>query len=896
MNAPTDRTARLLALFDELIELESLARATRLSIVRAQDPQLAAEVARMLAADSGSGPLDDGMAGIAATVAGAVGQASDMHIAGVEGRHVGPFVLERLLGRGGMGEVWLAQRDDGDFGQQVAIKLLRAGADSAELRRRFAQERRILAGLSHPGIARFIDGGVGDDGAPWYAMEYVEGTTVTTYAARSHLDARERVTLMVAIADAVAYAQTRLVVHRDLKPANVLVDAQGRPRLLDFGIAKLLQGDADGADTQTGMRAMSPAYAAPEQILGEPISTATDVFALGVVFYELLTGSLPHQRSQATLETLADAVRHETAERPSARLRRTTQAQAHALASDSAATLRLARSLAGDLDTIVLTALRREPERRYATAAAFADDLRRWLEGRPVAAQSDTARYRLRKFVTRHRLAVGSASVVLLALICGFGVALWQADVARRAAGRALVEAARAEREAASASESQARTKRVKEFMMETFVQADPLRRGAAPATTVAEAFDAALERADSELADDPKLQIDVLDDFGEVRAGQGRFDEAVDLFDRAIALAEKTYGPQHPALAESLVNRAVIEAYRGRVTDGAPYIGRAVGILEQHVDEAPMELANGLTTQANILGQQSRFEEAAAATGRALAIYRVHAVQGDQSLPIAMFNHATALLNLERYAEGGALVREAIDNIERTIGPQAPNLSPMLATLFQIDYREGRLEDAKAVAERRLAITRATFSGPHPWTADTLNDLGFMQAELGDVDRGLATLQESIDMFEQLRSENIVDPLRMAALFERDRGNHATARALIDRAHAYCVEHRVENFRCDVLRANRAGMMAGASDPAALGEAQAAYDAIMRRGAGKETHLVQALEALALALNAAGQGTQARARQQEALDLALKLFGPAHVETRRVRANLERLGRAGGS
>jgi len=239
----------------------------------------------------------------------------------------------------------------------------------------------------------------------------------------------------------VAYAQNRLVVHRDLKPSNILVDAQGRVRLLDFGIAKLLDEAPDATATATGLRAMSAAYAAPEQILDAPVSAATDVYALGVVLYELLTGVLPQERASATLETLAERVRHEETERPSARLRGDATSTT-TLGADTAQ--RFARQVAGELDTIVLAALRREPERRYPSAAALADDLRRWLDGRPVAAQPDTAGYRARKFVSRHRFAVGSASAVLLALVAGFGTALWQANLAREEAMRAQAESTKA--------------------------------------------------------------------------------------------------------------------------------------------------------------------------------------------------------------------------------------------------------------------------------------------------------------------------------------------------------------------------------------------------------------------------------------------------------------------
>ena len=319
MDPKTDAASRALACFDELVELDAAARAARLAEWRTTDPELAAALERMLAADAESGVLDRSIGAFGSSGAA---RAQAAAAASAPRQRIGAFELARPLGQGGMGEVWLAEREEAGFRQQVALKLLRRGLHGDDSQRRFVQERRILAELSHPAIARFIDGGVTDQAVPWYAMEFVDGVPITEYAAAHNLDVRARVALIVQVAAAVAYAQNRLIVHRDLKPSNILVDAEGRPHLLDFGIAKLLAESAPANETASGLRAMSPAYAAPEQVLDQPISTATDVYALGVVLYELLTGQLPHQRGGASLETLAEQVRSEITERPSVRARR----------------------------------------------------------------------------------------------------------------------------------------------------------------------------------------------------------------------------------------------------------------------------------------------------------------------------------------------------------------------------------------------------------------------------------------------------------------------------------------------------------------------------------------------------------------------------------------------
>ena len=425
-----ERKIQALRLFDTLVDMPASKREFRLQDLVQNDPELAQEVQRLLVADAAdSGVLEHGVAGVAKSVLSErnLDESSELH----SGLVIGSFTLLRALGQGGMGEVWLAERRvaqaDGDFVQQVALKLLKRGMDSELLVRRFVQERRILAELNHPHIARFIDGGISADGRLYYAMEFVEVISLLDYALKNKLGVRALVKLMSEVCDAVAHAQAHLVVHRDLKPSNILVDAHAQPRVLDFGIAKLLNS-TEPNQTASELRAMTPVYAAPEQILGEPISTATDVYALGVILYQLLTGVLPHQRS-GVLSSLTDAVRLEHIERPSVAIRRA----AHTTSSQTTQLdpVRAAREIAGDLDTILLMALRREPSRRYANSAALGGDLRAWLAGMPVAAQADTRGYRVRTFVRRNRAVVGGASAVFFALLAGLSLALWQAGVAR---------------------------------------------------------------------------------------------------------------------------------------------------------------------------------------------------------------------------------------------------------------------------------------------------------------------------------------------------------------------------------------------------------------------------------------------------------------------------------
>jgi serine/threonine-protein kinase len=349
---------------------------------------------------------------------------------GSAGESVGPYRLVRLLAEGGMGAVWLAERTDGMLSRPVALKLPRVAWARPGAAERMARERDILASLDHAHIARLYDAGLGSDGRPYLALEYVEGRPIDEYARTERLGLRARLRLFLQVAEAVAHAHARLVVHRDLKPSNILVTSEGQVRLLDFGIAKLLeQGRAVETElTRSSGRALTPSYASPEQIEGKPLSVASDVYSLGVVLYELLTEARPYAPVRDSPAALEDAILIVDPARPSQVVK----------------DLRFARALRGDLDTIVLKALRKKPEERYATVNAFADDVERYLQGRPVQARPDSAWYRVRKFVGRNKLAVGATAAVLLAIAVGAAGALWQAVEANRQRDAALQQQRRA--------------------------------------------------------------------------------------------------------------------------------------------------------------------------------------------------------------------------------------------------------------------------------------------------------------------------------------------------------------------------------------------------------------------------------------------------------------------
>ncbi len=410
---------RLPDLFASASELEPHARAAWLAQLGRDEPALARELAELLAAGTAPGDLLDGSPlAFTAEPKPAVPP------------RIGPYRVLRELGRGGMGRVFLAEQQGDGFERTVALKLLDgAAATSQQALRRFASEVRILASLEHPGIARFLDGGHSPEGVAYLALEYVEGTDLMAHVAARELDVEARLALFLAILDAVAYAHARRVVHRDLKPANVLVGSDGRPRLLDFGISKLVDVDAEGMPTQTEMRALTPAYASPEQIRGDAVTAASDLYSLGVVLYELLTGTRPYRTASGTPRELERAVLEQDPEPPSTAARRSRH-QAESTTGDAAkATTTPTRPPAGridpDLDAICLKALRKEPAARYASVADFAADLRRFLAGEPVVARRGGWSYRLGRRLRRSRGKLAAAAAIALALAAGLAAGPW---------------------------------------------------------------------------------------------------------------------------------------------------------------------------------------------------------------------------------------------------------------------------------------------------------------------------------------------------------------------------------------------------------------------------------------------------------------------------------------
>ena len=554
---------------------------------------------------------------------------------------VGPYRLLRELGRGGMGEVWLAERIDGSLKRQVALKLPHSALPQRQMAERFARERDILANLVHTNIARLYDAGVAPDGQPYLALEYVEGQALTTWCDARQLGIRSRIELFGQVLAAVAYAHSRLVVHRDLKPSNILVTEAGEVRLLDFGIAKLMtDGQAIETElTRVGGRALSLQYASPEQILGQPIATTSDVYALGVVLYELLTGNLPYRLQRDSSAALEEAVLNTEP----ARAGRTDIGAAQALArGDNPRRLRLA--LKGDIETILQKALKKQAADRYGSAQAFADDLERWLRGEPVLARPDSTWYRSSKFVRRNRLATGAAAAVVVSLTAGLAVALWQARAAREQARTATA---------------------VQAFLLDIFQanssnQSDPQK---ARHTTARELLDIGAKKIDAALGDAPVARSTVLATLGDLYIDLGLHEKAITLHRSRVELTRATFGTTSTETAEALIALARAQQHESApaaLAERKAHLEQAEAILDRRNRQASL-------LRAALYQQQSSLYMALADDRVKANEYASKAVAVYRQLPPsaagveAMADAGGILYNLGHIAEARTQLEEAL-------------------------------------------------------------------------------------------------------------------------------------------------------------------------------------------------------------------------------------------
>ncbi len=626
------------------------------------------------------------------------------------GQCIGPYRLERELGVGGMGAVWLAVRIDGLIPRPVALKLSHRAWRGAGLAERLARERAILAALTHPGIARLYDAGVSANGQPYLVIEYVEGQPIDAYCKANGLDIEARLRLFLQVANAVAYAHAKLVVHRDLKPSNILVTADGQARLLDFGVAKLLDEDPEDAMhlTEVAGLPLTPSYASPEQIRGDSITTTTDVYSLGVVLYELLTSERPYELDRNSRGALEEAILRVDPVRP----------------SDVVADQGQRRRLRGDLDTITLRALKKSPEERYATVNVLVEDIERFLTHRPVLAQPDSLRYRYAKFVRRNKAGVAAGAAVLVAILTGSVLALWQARAARL---------------------EERRASEVKEFLASTFRDADPYQ-GTGQALAVTDLLKQARARVDT-LGARPELRVELLTLIGSSLLNLEDFDAAERAAQQALDEALTTLGPDHEQTLHARVLMLGVHRFRGRTAEMRRELDAVQTALASRGDVSVAEQVVLLESRGHLLIDDGNGKDAVTAAKQA------------HDLALATFGERDA-----RTASSATLLAEAYE------------------------YSDVSPDEALKAAERAFQLVTNLHGAEsrHPRVINARDVYGRALCRAGKVPEGISQLQRALDDAAEVlgaHSSTVAFLAGNLARYQRARGDIISAIANFDRA-----------------------------------------------------------------------------------------------------------------
>lgn len=659
------------------------------------------------------------------------------------GDRIGAFVLREVLGEGGMGVVWRAERADGGFEQEVALKVVRGGTATGDRARRLLSERQILAKLEHPGIARLLDGGVDRAGRPWFALELVIGQPLLEHCRAHSLSLRDRLKLVEQVVRAVDYAHRNLLVHRDIKPANVIVTAEGQAKLLDFGIAKLLdESSGEASLTQTQYRPMTPQYASPEQLLGEPITTASDVYQLGLLLYELLTGNAPFAANSQNPSELIDAARSRTSLQPGQ-----------------------AAVIPADVDAIVMMATRPEPERRYASAGALAADIRAFLNGHPVTARGDSFAYRARRFAGRHRLGMTASALALVAAIGLTLAVIWGYVNAERERLRAVA---------------------ISDFLKDTLSGAQPFIAQGRDTTVLREIIDRAADRIDTALADRPYAAADVhltiagtlrlLSDYEratlhaaaaaegfEGRLGAsaretlnarwlhgllfwdlGRYGEAEDALTEVVVLADQAFGRDDLLTLKALSDLGLTIRAQGRLGDAEPYYREAVALRRQLLGSGHEDTVAAIGNLAFLLAELGRLDEAEPFAREAAELSRTHLGNNNSDTWLAVDKFAALLGQQGRLEDALTLHQEATNELRRLLGERhSTTLGSAYSTaivLRQLQRNDEAIETLEAV----VRIVREEFGQESRFMWPTLNELGRALLSAGRPAEALSILEQS--------------------------------------------------------------------------------------------------------------------------------------------------------
>jgi eukaryotic-like serine/threonine-protein kinase len=725
-----ERWERVQMLFHEAADMP---REEQLSYLQraCDDASMVNDVQAMLAEDArGNSLLDREMAEVAHEILREPVNAS------LPKQNFGPFKIKRPLGEGGMGIVYLAERPD--LGNLVAIKVLRDAWLSPARRERFASEQRTLAQLNHPAIARLYDADTSDDGTPWFAMEYVEGVPLTSYCKEHNSSADERLRLMLLVCEAVRYAHQNAVIHRDLKPSNILVRADGTIRLLDFGIAKQLETLDNPTQTMTGMRLMTPAYAAPEQIRGERVGIQTDVYSLGVILYELLSGQLPFDLSTKTPGEAEQLITQQEPVRPS--LIWTESAQLR-----KAPEMKASKAEWADLDVLCLTAMRKEPERRYPSVEAFIRDIEHYRNREPLEARADTWSYRVGKFVRRQRKAV-AVSAAVMALIIGL-VAFYTVRLAR-ARNEAVAEATRAQR--------------IQRFTLNLFQGGDE-SVGPSDELRVVTLLDRGVQEAHA-LDSEPQIQAEMYQTLGGIYQNLGKLDQAEKLLQQSLEQRKKLFGADHPVVAEGLVSLGLLRDAQARYDEAEQLVRQGLEMSKRHLPASHPAIAKATSSLGRVLEDKGEYDKAISTLNEAVRLQ-----SGPEASRAELGSSLTELANCNFYAGhydvSDALNRRVIEIDRKLYGERHPNVANDLINLGATQFERGYYPEAERYYRQALEIIGGFYGKDNQETASAQTMLARALVSQNKLDEASGLLKDALRIQEHVYGE--VHPRVASALNE---------------------------------------------------------------------------------------------------------------------------------
>lgn len=756
---------RVRALFDALVDQPAETWEAALDEQGIEDGELREDVLALLRADrehSVRTLIEDQAPGVLSDISERENRSESLRL---EGRTLGPFRLIEEIGRGGMGTVWRAERIDGEFEQSVAVKLIRAGWDAAEMIGRFRAERQILANLSHPNIAHLVDGGVTDDALPWLALEYVDGTDLRSYCDQHQLGINARLKLFLTVCAAVSHAHAHLVVHRDLKPSNLMVNRSGEVKLLDFGIAKLVDHDASHASLQ---RVFTPEYAAPEQVRGEMVTTSVDVYALGLLLYELLTGRRPYKVKDSTPAAYERAILDQEPTRPSLAFGNDDDAEdlLTRAAQREMSPQQMRRELRGDLDAIILKALRKQPEQRYASVAEFAADIENHLARRPVAARRGGWRYRASRFLRRHALAAILIAVAVAALVSGLAASLWQANEARL------------QRDLARSESDKSR--QTVQFLLDIFRSADPAATKGEK-VTAEELLKSGAERAEHYRFKDPAVHFDLLMAMGEAYLGIGAAKDAFELFQRALDVQTARL----PAATDKRVHALTLLA-RSQVSldefdSAAAKLEEATRLLPLDASDSDLAADLAVTRGINRMSQGD-ITGAIEDMSRGTALFLKLRGPADDTTASSAITLSWAYDDQDRHAEARTMLEPIVKALQASDATNPVRLADALDALANTYETSAQAAAASQMRKEALDITRRVYGGTHGYVGIRLNNLAFSLMRSHDYAGANAAMKEAIEVRKSLEppgSRKLGSSLNNLASTEYALGHWAEAERL---------------------------------------------------------------------------------------------------------------------